>query len=106
MMLSRRDLGGGLAAAAAVRRRGSDRATPTPAPGPAREPNLARILRTKRLRIAGLIGEEPYSYKDPATGRWGGLWVTMALNLATELGVELTVTESSWPALPAVTGTR
>jgi polar amino acid transport system substrate-binding protein len=29
----------------------------------------------------------------------------MALNLATELGVELTVTESSWPALPADTQT-
>jgi polar amino acid transport system substrate-binding protein len=96
-MLSRRELGGGLAAAAAVRRRGSDRPTPPP---PANEPNLARILRTKRLRVAGLIGEAPYSYKDPASGRWGGICVTMAANLAAELGVEITVVESDWTDLP------
>jgi polar amino acid transport system substrate-binding protein len=98
-MLSRREFGGGFAAAAAVRRRGSDH-TPS-APPPANEPDLARILRTKRLRIAGLVGEEPYSYKDPATGQWGGFWVTMTRNLAMELGVEVAVVESSWPDLPA-----
>src|SRR5712671_1993648 len=100
-MLSRREFGGGLAAAAAVRRRGSDHTTPAPQPVPANEPNLARILRTKRLRIAGLVGEEPYSYKDPATGQWGGFWLTMTRNLAMELGVEVVVVESSWPNLPA-----
>ena len=100
-MLSRREFGGGLTAAAAVRRRGSDHTTPAPQPVPANEPNLARILRTKRLRIAGLVGEEPYSYKDPATGQWGGFWLTMTRNLAMELGVEVVVVESSWPNLPA-----
>ncbi len=100
-MLSRREFGGGLAAAAAVRRRGTDHAAPAPQPVPANEPNLARILRTKRLRIAGLVGEEPYSYKDPATGQWSGFCVSMARNLAMELGVELAVVESSWPDLPA-----
>jgi len=90
-MLSRREFVGGLAAAAAVRRRSPDRA----APPPPNEPNLARILRTKRLRVAGLVAEEPYSYKDPASGQWGGLCVTMARNLAAELGVEITVVESN-----------
>jgi polar amino acid transport system substrate-binding protein len=100
-VLSRREFGGGLAAAAAVRRRGSDHPTPAPQPVPANEPNLARILRTKRLRIAGLVGEEPYSYKDPATGQWAGFWVTMTRNLAMELGVEVAVVESSLPNLTA-----
>lgn len=95
-MLSRREFGGGLAAAAAVRRRGSDRAAPPPPPN---EPNLARILRTKRLRVAGLIAEEPYSYRDSASGRWGGICLTMARNLAEELGVEITVVESNWADL-------
>jgi polar amino acid transport system substrate-binding protein len=94
-MLSRREFGGGLTAAAA-RRHGADRST---LPPPANEPNLARILRTKRLRVAGLIGEAPYSYKDPASGQWGGICVTMAANLAAELGVEITVVESNWADL-------
>jgi polar amino acid transport system substrate-binding protein len=92
-MLSRRNLGGGLAAAAVVRRRGTDRPAPPPPPG---EPNLARILRTKKLRIAGLSGEEPYLYKDPTTGRWSGFWVAMAGNLAVQLGVELSLVETGW----------
>jgi polar amino acid transport system substrate-binding protein len=93
-MLSRREFGGALAATTVASRRGSDRPSP-PAP-PANEPNLARILRTKRLRVGGFLGEEPYSYKDPASGRWSGFWVAMAGNLAAELGVEPAVIESNW----------
>jgi polar amino acid transport system substrate-binding protein len=97
-MLSRREFGGGLAAVAAMRGRGPDRAAP---PAPPNEPNLARILRTKRLRLAGLIGEEPYSYKEPANGQWGGICVTTVRNLAAELGAEITVLESNWADLAA-----
>jgi polar amino acid transport system substrate-binding protein len=93
-MFSRRDFGGVLAAGAVARRRGPDH--PAPQPAPAKEPNLARILRTKRLRIGGLVGEEPYSYRDPTTGQWSGFCVAMARNLAAELGVELAVIESNW----------
>src|SRR5438132_2630529 len=92
-MLSRREFGGGLAAGAAVRRRGSE---PPAASPPAKEPNLARILRTKRLRVGGLLGEEPYSYKNPAAGQWQGFLVVMAGDLAAALGVELAVVESNW----------
>jgi polar amino acid transport system substrate-binding protein len=94
-MLSRREFGGGLAAAAAVRRRGSERPA-TPPPAPANEPNLARILRTKRLRVGGLLGEEPYSYKNSTTGQWSGFFVAMAGDLAAALGVELVVLELNW----------
>jgi len=91
-MLSRREFGGGLTAVAAVRRRGTERPPPPP---PANEPNLARILRTKRLRVGGLPGEEPYFYRNPA-GRWSGFLVAMASDLAGALGVELAVVESNW----------
>ena len=94
-MLSRRELGGGLAAGVAIRRRGSERPV-TPPPAPANEPNLARILRTKRLRVGGLLGEGPYFDKNSTTGQWGGFLVAMAGDLATTLGVELAIIESNW----------
>jgi polar amino acid transport system substrate-binding protein len=97
-MLSRRELGGGLAAAVVARRQGPDRPAP---PAPANEPNLARILRTKRLRVAGVAGEAPFSYRDPASGRWGGICITMAANLAAALGAEVVVVESNWTELTA-----
>ena len=97
-MLSRREFGAGLTAVAAVRRRGADHPAPPPPPN---EPTLARILRTKRLRVAGLIGEEPYFQKDPSRGQWSGICVTMARNLAAELGVEVAVVESAQADLAA-----
>jgi polar amino acid transport system substrate-binding protein len=93
-MLSRRELGGGLAAGAVFRRRGSER--PAPPPEPAKEPNLARILRTRRLRIGGPVSEEPYFYKNSTTGQWGGFLVAMAGDLAAALGVELAIVETNW----------
>jgi polar amino acid transport system substrate-binding protein len=93
-MLSRSEFGAVLAAGPAARRRGRDRSAPPAAP--AKEANLARILRTKKLRVAGFVDEEPYFYKDPATGQWSGLSPAMAGSLAAELSVELTVVESEW----------
>jgi polar amino acid transport system substrate-binding protein len=93
-MLSRREFGGGLAAAAAVRRHGS--APPATPPEPAKEPNLARILRTRKLRVGAPLGEEPYFYKNSTTGRWNGFLVAMAGDLAAALGVELQVVETNW----------
>jgi polar amino acid transport system substrate-binding protein len=84
-----------------AQRRGSDHTAPTPQPPPAKEPNLARILRTRRLRIGGFLGEEPYSYKDPTTGQWGGFCIAMARDLAADIGVEATVVESNWADLAA-----
>jgi polar amino acid transport system substrate-binding protein len=93
-MLSRREFAGGLAAGAVFRRRGSER--PATPPEPAKEPNLARILRTRRLRVGGPVGEEPYFYKNSATGQWRGFLVTMAGDLAAALGVELAILETNW----------
>ena len=91
-MLTRREFGGGFTAVAAVRRRGTERPPPPP---PANEPNLARILRTKKLRVGGLLGDEPYFYRNP-TGRWSGFLAAMAGDLAAALGVELVIVESNW----------
>jgi polar amino acid transport system substrate-binding protein len=93
-MLSRREFGGGMAAAAAVRRHAPER--PATPPEPAREPNLARILRTRRLRVGAPLGEEPYSYKNSATGQWNGFLVAMAGDLAATLRVELAIVETNW----------
>src|SRR5690242_12386904 len=95
-MLSRREFGGGLAVGAVARRRGSETPPPSSAP-PAKEPNLARILRTKKLRVGGLSGEEPYFYRGAA--RWAGFLVTMAEDLAAALGVELAIVEANWAEL-------
>lgn len=95
-MLNRREFAGGLAAAAAVRRRSPDRAAPAHEPAPAKEPNLARVLRTKKLRLAAFLGDEPYSFKHGAGGQWSGFCVAMARNLASELGVEAVVIEANW----------
>lgn len=95
MILSRREFGGLIAAGAVVRRRGP--APPAAPPLPAKEPNLARILGTRRLRVAGFVSEEPYCYKDPSSGQWAGFCLTMARNLAAELGVEVAVNETGWP---------
>jgi polar amino acid transport system substrate-binding protein len=93
-MLSRRELGGLVAAGAVARRRGP--APQAAEPAPANEPTLARILRTKKLRIAAFTDEAPYCYKDPASGQWSGFCVAMAHDLAAQLGVEAVVGEANW----------
>ena len=93
-MLSRRELGGGLAAGAVFRRRGPE--PPAVPQQPAKEPNLARILRTRRLRVGGPLSEEPYFYKNSGNGQWSGFLVAMAGDLAAALGVELAVVETNW----------
>src|SRR5439155_17821466 len=69
---------------------------PPGASRPASEPNLACILRSKRWRVGGFLGEELYSCATPATGQWQGFLVVMAGDLAAALGVELAVVESNW----------
>src|SRR5207302_2524476 len=93
--LIRREFGGVLAVSAAVRRRGSQPPATSSQP-PAKEPNLARILRTRKLRVGAPVGEEPYFYKSSATGHWNGFLVAMAGDLAAALGVELAVVETNW----------
>lgn len=60
------------------------------------ESGLARIRRTKRLRIAALVGEPPYFVKSAATGEWAGACVDMAKDLAKILDAQLEMVDSTY----------
>ena len=48
------------------------------------------------LRVAGIPTEAPYFVRDVRTGDWSGFVVEMAADMASVLGVELEMVESSW----------
>ena len=60
------------------------------------ESTMGRIKRTGVLRVAGLVGEEPYFHKDLKTGEWSGFCIVMARDLAKDLGAKLEIVESTW----------
>ncbi len=62
----------------------------------ATETTFARVRRTKKLRIAGIVGTEPYYHKDIATGAWTGFCVSMAQDLAKAMEAELEIAETTW----------
>ena len=55
-----------------------------------------RIKRTGVLRIAALVGEEPYFHKDIVGGQWSGACIAMANDIAGKLGAKVEITESTW----------
>jgi polar amino acid transport system substrate-binding protein len=92
-MISRRNIAGltGLGAAAlaaAIPQAHAEDAAP--------ESTFARIRRTRKLRIAGVPGTEPYYHKDIATGVWTGFCVSMGQDLAKSMEAELEVSETTW----------
>jgi len=74
--------------------------TGTPAAKPvfasAQGSTMARVMSSGTLRVAGLVGEEPYFRKDLATGQWSGFCIDMAQDIAENLGVKLEILESTW----------
>jgi polar amino acid transport system substrate-binding protein len=60
------------------------------------ETTFSRVRRTKKLRIAAIVGTEPYYHKDIATGQWSGFCVSMAQDLVKSLEAEIEVIESTW----------
>lgn len=48
------------------------------------------------LRVAGIPTEAPYFVRNIRTGEWTGFVVEMAADMASVLGVELEMVESSW----------
>jgi polar amino acid transport system substrate-binding protein len=96
-MVNRRDIGSlvGLGAAAAAMAAGSA-VSQAVAQTPPAESTFAQIRRTKKLRIAGIVGTEPYYHKDIATGQWSGFCVSMATDLAKALEAEVEIIESTW----------
>lgn len=55
-----------------------------------------RVRSSKKLRIAGVVGTEPYFHKDIASGEWSGFCISMAKDLAQSLEAELQISESTW----------
>ncbi len=66
------------------------------APAMAQQTTVDEIRSRGVLRMAGILGEDPYFSKDPRTGEWRGFAIEMGRDMASELGVELEVVESSW----------
>ena len=60
------------------------------------ESTLARVLRTKTLRVAGLVGEPQYFDRNIVSGEWSGAAIEMAKDLAKTLGVTYEVLESTY----------
>jgi polar amino acid transport system substrate-binding protein len=57
---------------------------------------LDRIKKSGVLRVAVIIGQEPYFHKDLATGQWSGACIDMANDIAGKLGAKVETLESTW----------
>jgi polar amino acid transport system substrate-binding protein len=57
---------------------------------------LDRIKRTGVLRIAVIVGQEPYFHKDLANGQWSGACIDMAGDIASKLSAKVETVESTW----------
>jgi len=73
-------------------------ATPAAKPvfAPGQGSTMSRVMSSGTLRVAGLVGEEPYFRKDLAKGEWSGFCIDMARDIADNLGVKLEILESTW----------
>jgi polar amino acid transport system substrate-binding protein len=65
----------------------------TPAPGGS---TLERIKRAGVLRVAVIVGQEPYFHKDLQTGTWSGACIDMANDIASKLSAKVETVESTW----------
>jgi len=71
-------------------------ASPALAQGAPSESTFVRVRSSKKLRIAGIVGTEPYFHKDITTGEWSGFCISMAKDLAQSLEADLQISESTW----------
>src|SRR6201988_4522386 len=92
-MLSRRlfAAGAGAAAGAPAILTGAVRAQ-----NQAAQSTIDRIQRARVLRIAALPGEAPYFNKDVATGKWSGIGIEMAKDIAGVFDAKIEDLESTY----------
>ncbi len=62
---------------------------------------LANILHSGVLRVGTTGDYPPFSFIDKASGKYSGIDIDLASNLASNLGVELQFINTSWPGLMA-----
>src|SRR5215510_2773932 len=79
-----------LAGAAAIATTASAKADPAP------DSTLDRIKKSGVLRVAVIVGQEPYFHKDLASGQWSGACIDMATDIAGKLGAKVETLESTW----------
>ncbi|KJC55815.1 ABC transporter substrate-binding protein [Bradyrhizobium sp. LTSPM299] len=79
-----------LAGAAAIATTASVKADTAP------ESTLERIKKSGVLRVAVIVGQEPYFHKDLASGQWSGACIDMANDIASKLGAKVETLESTW----------
>jgi polar amino acid transport system substrate-binding protein len=79
-----------LAGAAAIATSPSAKADTAP------ESTLERIKKNGVLRVAVIVGQEPYFHKDLASGQWSGACIDMANDIASKLGAKVETLESTW----------
>jgi len=79
-----------LAGAAAIASTASAKADTAP------ESTLERIKKSGVLRIAVIVGQEPYFHKDLASGQWSGACIDMANDIASKLSAKIETVESTW----------
>lgn len=60
------------------------------------ETALARVQRTKVLRVGAIAGAIPYFNKNIATGKWEGFGPDFAESLARSLGAKVEFVETTW----------
>lgn len=60
------------------------------------ESSLARVQRTKVLRVGAVAGAIPYFAKDISTGKWEGFGPDFAESLAQKLGAKVEYVETTW----------
>ena len=65
---------------------------------PAADDRMAKIEASGELRVCH-AEDNPWTYRDPATGKWEGFTRDLAADLAEELGVELVDVDSTWKTI-------
>ena len=60
------------------------------------ESSLARVQRTKVLRVGAVAGAVPYFAKDISSGKWEGFGPDFAESLAQKLGAKVEYVETTW----------
>jgi polar amino acid transport system substrate-binding protein len=60
------------------------------------ESTWARIQRTKVIRTGVIAGEEPGFHKDPVSGEWSGSQLSFVRNIASTLGCQLELLETTY----------
>ena len=61
---------------------------------------MQEIKQRKVLRVGAAPGD-PWFYKDPITEKWSGVGVMLGEQMARDLGVQMTLVETSWANAPA-----